>query len=325
MVRRAEEEGIRVRPAVEMSAIAGRGVTARVGDELVCVGSERLFRDLGAVDGRVHRLIEGLEAEGRTIVLVGTAPARAAEDGRLDRAWRGSSRPKSREPGCSPMPPARAAERDPFASRDAGRTRPEPERAIHAPPVLRGALAVADRIRPDAAMALRELRRVGIEQIVVLTGDNSRTARAVAGALARSGGRVDAVRAELLPENKLAAIRDLRHAGSKTLMVGDGVNDAPALAAADVGVAMGAAGSDVALETADIALMADDLSKLPVTIRYARKAAGIIRVNIAVALFTKGLFVVLAAAGLATLWMAVLADMGASLLVIGNGLRALRL
>jgi Zn2+/Cd2+-exporting ATPase len=168
------------------------------------------------------------------------------------------------------------------------------------------------------------LRRAGIRRIAMLTGDNPRTADAIAASLAAAGGRLDDVAAALLPGDKVAAVHELRARHGPVLLVGDGVNDAPALAAADVGVAMGTAGTDVALETADVALMADDLSRLPVAIRIARKAEGIIRVNIAFALATKAVFVVLAAAGLATLWMAVLADMGASLLVIGNGLRALR-
>ena len=122
----------------------------------------------------------------------------------------------------------------------------------------------------------------------------------------------------------MAAVQELRREYGMILMVGDGINDAPALTTADVGVAMGAAGTDVALETADIALMADDLEKLPVMIRMAGKAEGIIRVNIGFALLTKVIFVVLGVLGHATLWMAVLADRGASLLVVMNGLRALR-
>ena len=189
------------------------------------------------------------------------------------------------------------------------------------PPLVQGMIAIADRLRPEAAEALRELHRSGIRHIAMLTGDNPGTARAIADAL---GGGLDSVHAGLLPEDKVAAVHALRREHGTVLMVGDGVNDAPALAASDVGVAMGSAGTDVALETADIALMADDLSRLPTTIRIARKAQGIIRMNIAFALLTKVVFVVLAALGYATLWMAVFADMGASLLVVLNGLRALQ-
>jgi len=189
-------------------------------------------------------------------------------------------------------------------------------------PMMRGAIALADRVRPHAASALRTLHEAGIDRVVMLTGDSEATAKAVAEKLGRPG--IDEVRAGLLPDEKVRAIHELRQHGARVLMVGDGVNDAPALAAADVGVAMGSAGTDVALETADIALMADDLTKLPETVRFARKAEGIIRANIAFSILTKAAFVVLAVAGFATLWMAVLADMGASLIVIANGLRALR-
>jgi Cd2+/Zn2+-exporting ATPase len=182
-----------------------------------------------------------------------------------------------------------------------------------------GAIGIADRVRAHAADALRDLHRAGIRRVVMLTGDNRGTARAVAEELG-----VDDFRAELLPADKVEAVRELQREHGSVLMVGDGVNDAPALAAADVGVAMGSAGTDVALETADIALMTDDLTRLGTTIRFARKAERIIRANIAFALLTKAVFVVLAVLGLATLWMAVLADMGASLLVVLNGLRALR-
>jgi Cd2+/Zn2+-exporting ATPase len=187
-----------------------------------------------------------------------------------------------------------------------------------------GVLGIADRVRPAAEDALGALHKAGIRRVVMLTGDNVGTATAVAAALGERGAGIDEVRAELLPEDKTRAVEELRRLHGPVLFVGDGVNDAPALATADVGVAMGAGGSDVALETADIALMADDLSKLAVTIRIARKAAGIIRANISFSLLTKAVFVVLAVLGHATLWMAVFADMGASLLVVANGLRALR-
>jgi Cd2+/Zn2+-exporting ATPase len=181
-----------------------------------------------------------------------------------------------------------------------------------------GAIALADRIRPEAPAAVRALRDAGIRHIAILTGDNIRAASAVGSSLDPDA----VVRAGLLPADKVSAIRELRASHGPVLMVGDGINDAPALAAADIGVAMGTAGTDVALETADIALMADDLSKLPTMIRLARKAERIIRWNIAFALLIKAVFVVLAVVGAATLWMAVLADMGASLLVIANGMRA---
>ena len=193
-----------------------------------------------------------------------------------------------------------------------------------APVRVLGLIAIADRVRPEASRALRALHGAGIRRIVMLTGDNEGTARAVAASLGGPGVGVDEFRAELLPEEKTAAVAELRAAHGAVLFVGDGVNDAPALAAADVGVAMGAGGTDVALETADIALMTDDLGRLATTIRLARKAEGIIRANIAFALLTKAAFVILAVLGYATLWMAVFADMGASLLVVMNGLRALR-
>jgi Cd2+/Zn2+-exporting ATPase len=163
------------------------------------------------------------------------------------------------------------------------------------------------------------LRHAGIAHVVMLTGDQASTAASIAADL----GITD-VRAELLPEHKVDAVKALKQAYGAVAMVGDGVNDAPALAAADVGIAMGAAGSDAALETADIALMADDLLRIPYAIRLSRATLRNIKVNIAVSLGLKAVFLVLAALGLATLWMAVVADMGASLLVIANGLRLLR-
>lgn len=177
---------------------------------------------------------------------------------------------------------------------------------------------VADTLRPEAAAVIGALKGMGIRRTVMLTGDN----RAVAERVARAAG-VDEFRAELLPEQKVEAVADLLARYGTVAMVGDGVNDAPALARASVGIAMGAAGSDVALETADVALMGDDLWGVPRAVRLGRRTVAIIRQNVAFSLATKAAFLALAVAGLATLWMAVFADVGVSLLVILNGMRLL--
>nr|MBA3531735.1 cadmium-translocating P-type ATPase [Ardenticatenales bacterium] len=182
-----------------------------------------------------------------------------------------------------------------------------------------GLIAVADEVRPEAAQAIATLRRLGIVRTVMLTGDNERTARAVA---AQVG--VDEVRAGLLPHEKVEAVRALQAEWGSVAMVGDGVNDAPALAAATVGIAMGAAGTDQALEVADVALMADDLTKLPFALALSRAANRTIRHNITFSIVVKLIFMLLAIPGWTTLWMAVFADDGASLLVTGNGLRLTR-
>ena len=179
-----------------------------------------------------------------------------------------------------------------------------------------GLIAVADQMRPASREAIEGLRRAGVTHVSVLTGDNQATATAIGRQLG-----VEDVRAELLPEDKVQAVRDLMRRYRKVMMVGDGVNDAPALATSSVGVAMGAAGTDVALETADIALMADDVDRVPFLVGLSRRAVAIVRQNVALALVVKAVFLALAVLGLATLWMAVLADTGASLAVIANGLR----
>lgn len=181
-----------------------------------------------------------------------------------------------------------------------------------------GYVAIADTLRETVPQVITNLRRAGIQRTVMLTGDNEGTAQAVA-----SAAGVDEFRAGLLPEQKVEEVERLLAQYGRVAMVGDGINDAPSLARATVGIVMGAAGSDAALETADIALMADDLTKLPFTIRLSRRALSIIRQNVAFALLIKVAFLVLAVAGVATLWMAVFADMGASLLVTLNGMRVL--
>ncbi len=182
-----------------------------------------------------------------------------------------------------------------------------------------GVIAVADEEREVAADVIDLLHRLGLNPIVMLTGDHEASARAMA---ARLG--IDELRAGLLPHEKVAALEELRHRHGAIAMVGDGVNDAPALAAADVGIVMGAIGSDAALETADVALMTDELPKIAYAIRLSRATVTNIRANIAISLFLKAAFLALAVAGMATLWMAVIADTGTSLIVIANAMRLLR-
>jgi len=182
-----------------------------------------------------------------------------------------------------------------------------------------GVILLADALREEASAAMAALRDLGVKRIVMLTGDNSGTAKAIA----EECGSIE-YRAELLPEGKVAAVEELSRSGQVVAMVGDGINDAPALAVANVGIAMGAGGTDAALETADIVLMTDDLSKLPWLLRHSQRSKRIIMENVSLSMGVKAVFLALAIPGLANLWMAIAADMGATLVVIFNALRLLR-
>ena len=182
-----------------------------------------------------------------------------------------------------------------------------------------GIIAVADRPRDTTRDTISLLRQQGVKTLVMLTGDNRTTAHTIAAELG-----FDEVCAELLPEDKAAAVQGLRERFGPVAMVGDGINDAPALASADLGIVMGAVGNDVALDAADVALMGDDLLKIPYALRLSRATLRNIKANLAISLVMKAAFVVAAVAGVATLWMAVLADTGATVIVIANALRLLR-
>jgi len=182
-----------------------------------------------------------------------------------------------------------------------------------------GLIGISDALREHVSQVIQSLKQEGIERVVMLTGDNKKTASAVANAVG-----VDEYLAELLPEEKVRAVENLVRTYKYVAMIGDGVNDAPAMAAATIGVAMAAVGSDTAIETADIALMSDDLTRVPWIIRHSRRTLQTIRQNVAFALGTKALFMILTLAGVASLWLAIAADTGASLLVITNALRLLR-
>jgi len=256
--RYAERQGIAPVPATDVQVLRGKGLTGIFDGEPFWLGSHRYVVERGQDDPDIRRMAEILEADGKTVIVVGNA-----------RHF------------C-------------------------------------GLVAVADTVRPEAREIVRQLHAAGIAHVVMLTGDNRITAEAIA----REVG-IDEVHAELLPENKVQKLEEVIGRYGTVAMVGDGVNDAPALARANLGIAMGAIGSDAAIETADIALMTDDISKLPWLVRHSRRTLAIIRQNITFALAIKAVFVVLTFVGLASLWAAIAADTGASLLVVLNGLRLL--
>jgi len=251
-------KGIVPRPAQDLRAIQGKGLTARIDGKEFWLGSHRYLEERGEETKEVHERLVALSAAGRSVVVIG--------DG------------------------------------------------SH----VCGFVALADAVRPEAKTAIRELKDLGVKHVVMLTGDNNATAKAVGDAVG-----LDDVRAELLPGDKVKAVEALVEKYGRVAMIGDGVNDAPALARATLGIAMGAVGSDAAIETADVALMSDEIGKLPWLIVHARRALGVIRQNIGFSLAVKVVFVVLTFLGYATLWAAIAADMGASLIVIFNALRLL--
>ncbi|MCL4370221.1 MAG: cadmium-translocating P-type ATPase [Chloroflexi bacterium] len=258
ILHRAAEEGVQVPQVGEFQAVPGLGAVGQVGGTSYFVGSARLAQERLGSSLQLPDALEGLQEEGKTVMLLG-------RDGQL-----------------------------------------------------LGMVAAADRLRAESRRAVAQLHRDGVRQVVLLTGDNPRTAAAIASQVGADGFQAD-----LLPEDKKGAVEALLDRYGRVAMVGDGVNDAPALARATVGIAMGAAGTDTALETADVALMGDDLSKLPYVIRLSRRTVRTIQQNVALSIAVKLVFVMLASLGMANLWMAVLADMGTSLVVIGNGMRLL--
>ena len=242
----------------DFSALPGRGVKGTIAGQHYQLGNHRLIHELGFCSSELEAQLDGLERQGKSLILL-----------------------------------------------------------VDAQQVL-ALFAVADTLKESSRTAIAELHALGI-RTMMLSGDNQHTAQAIATQLG-----IDEVHGELLPEDKLKAIESKLSAPGKIGMVGDGINDAPALARADIGFAMGAAGTGTAIETADVALMDDDLRKLPRFIKLSRDTHAILIQNITLALGIKTIFLVLTLTGFGTLWMAVFADMGSSLLVVANALRMLR-
>jgi Cd2+/Zn2+-exporting ATPase len=331
-ITRATRDGVLVKGGVHLETAARvRAIAFDKTGTLTCGNPEvTAVVPLGESDAaRVLELAAALESGSTHPVAeavlraAGSAPAERLASDLADVAGRGVS---ARVGGVAYSIGSPAFARDEGALDDAAALRVDTLESAGATVlvlfrerVALGLIAVADRVRPETPAVVRRLLRGGFEHAVMLTGDNERTAAAVA---AQAG--LSEHRARLLPEQKMDAVRELRERYGAVAMVGDGVNDAPALALADLGVAMGAAGSDTALETADVALMAPDLRALPGFFELGRRTVAVIRANVAFSVATKGIVLVLAVAGYAPLWLAVFADMGVSLLVTLNGLRLLR-
>lgn len=261
IMRKAEENRLNFNAVSieEFQSITGKGVKAKVNNEIYYVGSPNLFEELHqTIESTIQEKITRMQTDGKTVMVLGTKKE------------------------------------------------------------ILSLIAVADEMRESSKEVISKLNRIGIET-VMLTGDNHRTASAIGKQVG-----VSDIKADLLPEDKLNFIKELRGKHKSVGMVGDGVNDAPALAASTIGVAMGGAGTDTALETADIALMSDDLSKLSYTIKLSRKALTIIKQNITFSLAIKLVALLLVIPGWLTLWIAIFSDMGATLLVTLNSLRLLK-
>ena len=251
--------GILFAGASQLVALPGQGVSAEVGGKAYWLGSHRYLEQRGQETPEIHQLLESLEADGSTAVVLGND-----------------------EHVC-------------------------------------GMFTLRDEPRPSAREAIGRLQSAGMRALVMLTGDNAGTAQVIA----REVGLTD-VRAELLPEEKLRIVEELVATFEKVAMVGDGVNDAPALARSSLGIAMGAGGTAAAIETADVVILSDDLTRLPWLVEHARRTLSVIRWNIAISLAVKAVFIALAIGGWSTLWGAIAADMGVSLAVVANALRLLR-
>ena len=316
--RAADADAVGDRPVEAFEALTGEGVRADLDGVTHYAGKPALFDDRGFDLGHAH-VDSGVVSDGG--VVTGEEPAVGDDDDGDPLATEGTdcdhgqyldlldeTIPRLQAEGKTVVLVGRVGQSPTGSRTQSGDTDEE----------LEGVIAIADRVRPEAEWAIDRLRADGIERIVMLTGDNERTAQAIGEQVG-----VDEVRASLLPEEKVDAVEELRetHPGG-VAMVGDGINDAPALATASVGIAMGAAGTDTALETADIALMADDLSRLPYLSELSTAATGVIRQNIWSSLGVKLLLAVAAPFGyVSVLGAIVIGDMGMSLGVTGNALR----